>query len=156
MASGLSALFSAACFLLVNACVASLQSEYENKVSLSAEYNLYWTYNSSEAQLYFGTEVQTLGWVGLGFTYNINTNMDGYDVAIGYLVPGTKRSELKVNKVRHILHGKMQWMHPFYKLLLTLLILTLKTNVVNFNNINIIACPQPSKDLMIVCNISNQ
>ena len=29
--------------------------------------------------------------VGLGFTHNINTNMDGYDVAIDYLV--TEQSE---------------------------------------------------------------
>ena len=38
----------------------------------------------------------------------------------------------------HILHGKMSWMHPGYKLLQTLLILTLKTNNVNSNNKKII------------------
>ena len=56
----------------------------------------------------------------------------------------------------HTLHGKMQRMHPRYKLSHTLLILTLKTNVVNSNNKKIITCPQPSKDLMIVCKILNQ
>ena len=60
---------------------------------------MFWTYNSSQARLYFATEVETRGWIGLGFTYNINTNMDGYDVAIGYIVPGTSRTELKVTTV---------------------------------------------------------
>ena len=35
-------------------------------------------------------------------------------------------------------------------------LLTLKTNNVNSNNKKIITCPQPLKDLMIICKISDQ
>lgn len=94
-----SVLFLFFCWAMINTCVATLQSEYKNNVTLnsSPKYTLYWTHNSSQARLYFATEVETKGWIGLGFTYKMNNNMHGYDAAIAYKLPNSSVTILQVN-----------------------------------------------------------
>ena len=74
---------------------ADLSSEYKNNVKLDDTYMLYWTFNKSEAAMYFALKAQTMGWVGFGFANKID-NMKGYDVAVGYVTPSKKSFELRV------------------------------------------------------------
>lgn len=74
---------------------ADLSNEYKNNVKLAETYMMYWTYNSSEAAVYFAVKAKATGWVAFGFANKID-NMKGYDVAIGYVTTGRNSFDLRV------------------------------------------------------------
>ncbi|XP_068696487.1 uncharacterized protein [Montipora foliosa] len=46
-------------------------------------FNVYWSYNSTSDRLYFTLDVAATGWVGFGFSENMPSAMNGYDVVVG-------------------------------------------------------------------------
>ncbi|XP_031554382.1 MOXD1 homolog 2-like [Actinia tenebrosa] len=73
---------------------ADLSNEYKNNVKLDDAYMMYWTYNSSEAAVYFAVKAKAMGWVGFGFANKID-NMKNYDVTVGYVTVSKNSYDLR-------------------------------------------------------------
>ena len=58
---------------------------YEFSNSLHAKYNLYWN-KPTDGKICMAVEVETLGWVGLGFSPN--GNMVGSDIMMAWVIDG--------------------------------------------------------------------
>ena len=65
-------------------------------------FNVYWSYNSTSDRLYFTLDVAATGWVGFGFSENMPSAMNGYDVVVGGVRNGDMY--LKVSPVMNFLH----------------------------------------------------
>ena len=61
---------------------------YQNSEILSSKYKFFWTYNTTEENLYFKVEVDASGWVGLGFS-DTNSGMANMDCIVGGVFAGT-------------------------------------------------------------------
>ena len=59
--------------------------EYDFSTSLHPSYNLYWN-NPTDGKICMAVEVNTLGWVGLGFSPN--GGMIGSDIMMAWVIDG--------------------------------------------------------------------
>ena len=59
--------------------------EYEFSTSLHSKYNLYWN-SPTDGKICMAVEVETLGWVGLGFSPN--GDMEDSDIMMAWVIDG--------------------------------------------------------------------
>ena len=90
--------FAVFLYLLSHVSSLKLTDQYDHTVILDPleKYQLHWTVNRTDKKISFAVQVNTTGWVGLGFSQGLSGQMKGADIVIGWVGKGGK-GHLKVS-----------------------------------------------------------
>ena len=74
-------------FVLSHVSSAKLTDQYYHTAILDPQekYQLHWTVNRTEKKIYFAVQVNTTGWIGLGFSQGLSGQMKGADIVMGWV-----------------------------------------------------------------------